>query len=206
VKTTIVHGQHSLNGNGMRFWAFIGTKEYWVTKEHFDSLTLNALKNKRKRYSLNPEKFKKLSQIYKINNRDKILNSSKLNDLKRKNDPDRIAWKKRWRRNYLITNSSFHIACKLRTRIAVALKRQNAEKYSGLNDVLGCSWEHFIKHLESKFVFGMTWNNRPLWHIDHIKPCCSFDLTKPEEQRICFNYTNLQPLWAKDNLIKNGKH
>ena len=51
----------------------------------------------------------------------------------------------------------------------------------------------------------MTWDNHGEWHIDHIKPCASFDLTDADQQRECFNYTNLQPLWAKDNLSKGAK-
>ena len=50
----------------------------------------------------------------------------------------------------------------------------------------------------------MTRKNYGLWHVDHIKPCFSFDLTDPEQQKICFHYTNLQPLWALEN-IKKGK-
>ena len=62
-------------------------------------------------------------------------------------------------------------------------------------------------HLENQFVDGMNWNNygKNGWHIDHIKPCASFDLTDPKQQKICFHYTNLQPLWAIDNLIKHSK-
>jgi hypothetical protein len=73
--------------------------------------------------------------------------------------------------------------------------------------LLGCSLNHLIKHLESKFNSGMSWKNYGYygWHIDHIKPCASFDLSKPSEQRKCFHYSNLQPLWAKDNLSKNDK-
>jgi len=51
----------------------------------------------------------------------------------------------------------------------------------------------------------MSWNNHGEWHIDHIKPCTSFDLSKLSEQKKCFHYKNLQPLWAKDNLSKGAK-
>jgi HNH endonuclease. len=53
----------------------------------------------------------------------------------------------------------------------------------------------------------MSWDNygRDGWHIDHIRPCASFDLTDPEQQRQCFHYTNLQPLWAADNIRKGAK-
>ena len=58
-------------------------------------------------------------------------------------------------------------------------------------------------YLELQFTDGMTWENRGNWHIDHIRPCASFDLTDPEQQKQCFHYTNLQPLWAADNLAKS---
>ena len=68
----------------------------------------------------------------------------------------------------------------------------------------GCaSWNELKIYLESKFSNGMTWENMGEWHIDHIKPCYSFDLTDEKQQMECFHFTNLQPLWAKDNLSKN---
>jgi hypothetical protein len=70
-------------------------------------------------------------------------------------------------------------------------------------DFLGCTDEFLQKYLISKFSDGMTVENYGEWHIDHIKPCSSFDLTDPEQQKLCFHYTNLQPLWAEENLIKS---
>lgn len=72
-------------------------------------------------------------------------------------------------------------------------------------DLLGCSIDELKAHLEMQFEPGMTWDNCEEWHIDHIIPCSYFDLTKEENQRICFNYRNLQPLWAKDNVKKSNK-
>ena len=59
-------------------------------------------------------------------------------------------------------------------------------------------------HIEGKFVEGMTWENHGSWHLDHVRPCCSFDLKNEEEQKKCFHYTNLQPLWAVENLSKQA--
>jgi hypothetical protein len=72
-------------------------------------------------------------------------------------------------------------------------------------ELAGCSLEDLMKHLESKFTEGMTWENYGRWHIDHIRPCASFSLEDPEEQKKCFHWTNLQPLWAIDNLRKSDK-
>jgi len=73
--------------------------------------------------------------------------------------------------------------------------------------LLGCTIKGFKEYFESKFTEGMAWSKflRGEIHIDHITPCASFDLTKPEQQQICFHYTNLQPLWARDNMSKGAK-
>ena len=69
--------------------------------------------------------------------------------------------------------------------------------------LIGCSIEKLKKHFEKQFKSDMSWFNYGKWHIDHIKPCCKFDLRKISEQKKCFHYTNLQPLWAKENFRKN---
>jgi hypothetical protein len=95
------------------------------------------------------------------------------------------------------------IIVNLRIRIYKVLK--GISKSESTMRLLGCNVEQLKNHLQSKFQLGMTWNNYGLWHIDHIRPCVSFDLSKVKEQRKCFHYTNLQPLWAFDNLSKNDK-
>ena len=91
----------------------------------------------------------------------------------------------------------------LRSRITYAIK--NNQKGGHLLNLLGCSIKKLTQHLETQFQQGMTWDNYGEWQIDHIKPCASFDLSKISEQKICFNYKNLQPLWAKDNQSKGVK-
>jgi len=92
-----------------------------------------------------------------------------------------------------------------RTRFKRALN--NKYKIDSPIKLIGCSIIELKKHIEKNFKSGMSWNNYNFysWHIDHIKPCAMFDLTNIEEQKKCFHYTNLQPLWAKENLRKNSR-
>ncbi len=102
----------------------------------------------------------------------------------------------------------YNIKRRLRFRIRHAvkyIKQSNFKKKSSLQ-FLGCSLEEFKIHIESRFINGMSWERLSEIHIDHIKPCAKFDLTKEEEVEKCFHYTNLQPLWAKDNFIKRDKY
>jgi len=103
-------------------------------------------------------------------------------------------------------DKSFALTCSLRVRLIRALK--DSCKMNSTFNLIGCSLEELKKHLENQFVNGMSWDNyggRSGWQIDHIIPCSYFDLTKEENQYICFNFRNLQPLWAKDNNQKKNK-
>lgn len=110
-----------------------------------------------------------------------------------------------WKRNKEQLNVPYKIELALRCRIRKAVKRQSRNDKS--IDLLGCSYAELVTYIEKLFVEGMSWDNYgPTgWHIDHIKPCASFDLTNQDEQRKCFHYTNLQPLWAVDNLSKGAR-
>lgn len=91
----------------------------------------------------------------------------------------------------------------LNNRLRYALKGNH--KSQSIVKLLGCSIPELKQHLESRFKDGMTWDNYGKWHIDHILPCASFDLSRPEQQSKCFNHQNLQPLWAYENLKKSDK-
>lgn len=106
------------------------------------------------------------------------------------------------------TDINFKVTHLLRSRFLETVK--NNYKTESVIKMLGCSVEEFKKYIESKFLPGMTWDNHGFgagkWHLDHIKPCDSYDLTKPEDQLECFHYTNFQPLWQEDNLRKGCKY
>lgn len=94
-----------------------------------------------------------------------------------------------------------------RRRLIASLKRKGSFKCKPSLDLIGCSVSELREHLENLFVEGMSWDNYGYdgWHIDHIIPISSFDLSDPAQQEKCFHYTNLQPLWKKDNFAKGEK-
>lgn len=100
------------------------------------------------------------------------------------------------------------IKLNLSCRIRDSIKRQKTTKGNFTRQLVGCSVDFLMGYLESKFSKGMSWRNwgKRGWHIDHIKPCISFDLTDPEQQMACFHYTNMQPLWATTQIaLENGE-
>ena len=102
---------------------------------------------------------------------------------------------------------NFKIAFILRNRILFALRQSGEEKSNSTFNLVGCNIDEFRQYIESLFQDGMSWVNHGVhgWHIDHIKPISSFDLSIDEKQKECFHYSNLQPLWAEENLKKGGK-
>jgi hypothetical protein len=111
--------------------------------------------------------------------------------------------KKRNKERYK-TDISFKLKKRLRQRVYQALKGEI--KGSSVSNSIGCSAEALRLYLESLFQPGMSWDNWGVsgWHIDHIRPLASFDLSNPEQLRQACHYTNLQPLWAEDNLRKGA--
>jgi hypothetical protein len=101
---------------------------------------------------------------------------------------------------------NFKLRSLLRSRITHVIK--NNIKCAKSMELIGCDIDFVRAHLESQFKPGMSWENHGLygWQIDHIRPCISFDFSDPDQQKMCFNYKNLQPLWWYENLTKSDKY
>jgi len=116
-----------------------------------------------------------------------------------------IEYKKKYEQDRKKTDLLFKLKRNLRTRLWHATK-YNWKLGSAVSD-LGCSIEEFKIYIESLFIDDMSWDNwsRTGWHIDHIKPLSSFNLSDKEDLLKACHYSNLQPLWCKDNLSKGCK-
>lgn len=182
-------------------------------KRYYANNTEAACEKSRQYYKNNKEKKREYGEQYRKNNKEsldkknkeyRILNAHRKNEKQKEYNRKNKEKVNEYVRNRFRADQEFKILCNLRNRVRGAIKRRAGQKAFGSMELLGCDIQFVIKYLESKFQPGMTWENHGVhgWHIDHIRPCASFDLTDAEQQRICFHYTNLQPLWAEDNLAK----
>ena len=108
-------------------------------------------------------------------------------------------WKKR------AENLQFRIKQRLAARIKSALKEVSLRKKHRTYEYIGCSYDFLKEWIGFQFQEEMSWENIGLWHIDHVTPCASFDLTNPEDLLTCFNWQNLRPCWAEENMMKGSK-
>lgn len=149
--------------------------------KNIDKVKAYNLANKQKQLEYSREYYKNNKQKYLVYNRKNIAKKRK-------------------------TDIGFRILSNLRRRLNLAL--QGKDKANSTMLLIGCTVNELKLHLESQFTEGMTWENYGYngWHIDHIKPCALFNFKLKAEQHECFHYTNLQPLWATDNIKKGKKY
>ena len=189
----------------------------------------------RKRYAANRDKLLLRSKAYRAANLEEVRKSDRrryLSDLTKRratnqqsakrNRAKNSAREREWRkkntekvRGYYrksvkkkyAKDDLFKLQQNMRTRISAVLSRSGSSKNCRTMDLVGCTASELRAHIEGKFLPGMTWSNKGHdgWHIDHIVPLSRFDLTDHEQQAAAFHYTNLQPLWAEDNLRKSDK-
>ena len=163
---------------------------------------------KRNKYK-NDEKYKKkqkqkrLSFYHSMTDEEKYI----FNKIRReKEDPLK---RKKYHRNYQNQRNkhdlNHRLSGSLRARVRAALKSQNSVKSFKTMSLIGCTINQLWSHLENKFKPGMSRKNYGKWHVDHIIPISKFNLKDQNQQKICFNYLNLQPLWKIENLRKSNK-
>lgn len=168
--------------------------------------------NNKDRINRYRDNHKNEAQQYAIGNKDKINQRHKQY---RNNHKEKIdEYQKQYRLNHkkesylrhknrILTDINYRLVYNLRARFHKALKG-NFKNGSAVAD-LGCGIGEFKQYIFNKFTEGMSWNNYGEWHMDHIVPLSSFNLQDSTQLLKALNYTNYQPLWAKDNLTKHAK-
>ena len=175
------------------------TKSMPIKWQNITDPKLRDKMRKKEWYENNKDKISSKQKAWREDNKDKIRDQLKTY---RKTNKDKI---RVHLNNKLKTDIQFKLSHNLRARLHSAIKG-NYKVGSAVKD-LGCTVEELKQYLESKFQSGMSWDNWSSdgWHIDHIKPLASFDLMDRQQLLEACHYTNLQPLWANENLTKSDK-
>ena len=197
----------------------IKKEQYKLKQQIYIKNNSELIKERRKKYiENNREKYLETKRKERLKNKDKYKARQKI--YWQENKVRLSAQNKEWKNNnhqkvrdyyndrhkiLMKTDPKYKIKKNMKRRVNLALKDQGIIKDKSLVNYIGCSVSYLKKYLESKFIEGMSWSNYGKWHVDHIKPCASFDLTNEQELKDCFHYTNLQPLWALDNIKKGYK-
>ena len=158
----------------------------------------------------NKDKLQEYRAQYRENNKDKMKEYNKKwrednKDYKKQyyqNNKDKLNGKKyEYEKKKRKNDPIYRMTLSIRTMVRRAIKTKRTE------EIIGCTYQKLKLHLESQFTDGMSWDNYGFngWHIDHIRPLSWFDLSNPDEVDIANHYTNLQPLWAEENLSKGNR-
>lgn len=177
-------------------------QEKVVKKEYYINNKEKITKKNKEWRILNDNKIKIQKQQYYINNKERVAKYHKnyrLNNLEKYRK-----YQREYTKHKRDTDPHYKLEHRLRNRLLCGLKKNGNKKLDRFWNLTGCTKKELKIHIESQFIEGMTWSkfNSGEIVIDHIKPCCSFDLSKLEQQKECFHYTNLRPLWKTDNQQK----
>jgi hypothetical protein len=163
-------------------------------KQYYEQNKKEIAKRAKERYDKNKETLNKRKRENHANKSDKQLfeervKRNNLQKLRKQNDP------------------CYKLSVLFRSRISRAIKEGYGNKSYKVIELIGCDWKTAKEWIESQWKEGMSWENHGIkvWHIDHKIPVSFFNMSIIEEQKKCFHYTNLQPLWAKDNMEKSNK-
>jgi len=194
---------------GKIFWAYqvkpYGTYESWLTDEKFAAYVEKRKAAWRRRPKTNYTEKRAYDNAWREKNRAKVNAMARIRHAKqRREQPEKVAeWKRSaYRREQ--ENPMCRLKKSLRARLAVAIKRNRGKRARETKAILGCSLSFVRAYLEARFKPGMTWENYgTAWHVDHATPLASAK-SMNDVYRLC-HYTNLQPLWAPENLAKRDR-
>lgn len=184
-------------------------------KQFYKERNKNSIKeaeNKRRKRKYENDEQYRLKQLKRSNQKYHSLSKSEKKERqeKQKNSRDPQAHKTYMREYAARKNKEdidYRLAGTLRARIRAAIKSNSGRKAGKTTELIGCSIQELKQHLEKQFDERMSWDNYGDWHIDHIRPIASFKNLGTDEaiQKVCFNYQNLQPLWASENMSWGAK-
>lgn len=219
-----------VRADGMVFWCYKLGREVWCSSESFAGRKRYGREWDRKYIAANRDKMRKKNKVYREKNKEKEYerrkafaerNREAVNrwarayvernkaavyarsaDYHRRNRAKINERKNAYRKERSRSDVIFAIKQRMRSRLGAALRKIEAEKPCSTIDIVGCYWTELKSHIESKFSDGMGWHNREAWHIDHIIPLATAN-SVDDIVRLS-HYTNLQPLWASENIRKGA--
>ena len=170
-------------------------------REYYQNNKEKMHASQREYYQKNKEKITARQREYQQKNKEKI--TARQREYQQKNK-EKIS---EYQQKRYINDPEYAMLRRLRSRMRSAVISAGLDKKCATSkELLGIDTKGLAEWLQSQFTDGMSWDNRSDWHVDHRIPCKAFDITDPEQQRICFWYRNLQPLWSYDNLSKSDKY
>ena len=185
-------------------------KEY--KKEYYQKNKSKISEQQKEYYKVNKQQINNQKKEYNQKNKQQLsekakeyyqINKEQKKEYQKNNIKKINKQRKKYSKNRRETDPLFKLNGNIKNRILKSIKNNSYTKKSKTFEILGCTYEEFKHYLERQFTAGMSWENQGEWHLDHIYPV---SLAKDEEELIKLNhYTNFQPLWALENIIKGNK-
>jgi hypothetical protein len=175
-----------------------------IVKESWYQRNKEAVKLRSRQWALdNPEKRKAILQ--RSRERHRVEERERGRKRRQENPKKELERLKKWQRRARKERPAFVLKTRLRNRLRHAFKSGLGKKNGSTLELVGCSFEELRAHIERQFTRGMSWERISEIEIDHRIPCAAFDLADPSQQRSCFHFSNLRPLWKSRNRAKGAR-
>ncbi len=175
-------------------------------QERYEANKQSYSRKAKEYYKANQDKIKATTRTRHETNKKAVAEYNKLYRMTHKEESK--VYIRQYRRDRIKRDPAYHQKRICRSRFHHWFKSRGLSKSGHVGDLIGCTWQELCIHLESKFQLGMTWENQGVygWHVDHIKPLALFDPLDSEHLKQAWHFTNLQPLWAADNIVKGDTY